>query len=106
VRVCENPSIIEAAADAFGRTCPPLVCTFGQPTTAALALLTGLERAGVGLQVRADDDRAGQSIVARLCTLLPTAQLWRYELRPPDEAAASPVYEEQLLDDLLADLVR
>jgi hypothetical protein len=104
VRVCENPSVIEAAADKLGPGCPPLVCTFGWPTTAAFSLLAGLENAGVTLQLRADDDRAGQAIVTRLQATLPSARLWRYDVRPPADAATTPVYEEQLLDTLVADL--
>jgi hypothetical protein len=42
VFVCENPTIVEAAADELGSCCPPVVCTDGIPTTAALDLLAGL----------------------------------------------------------------
>ena len=42
VYVCENPTVLAAAADLLGPACPPLVCVNGQPSTAALRLLTGL----------------------------------------------------------------
>jgi hypothetical protein len=49
---------------------------------------------GTTLHVRADDDVAGQEIVAGLRASIPDA---RYTLRPPD----TPRYEEQDLDVLL-----
>jgi hypothetical protein len=49
--------------------------------------------------------RTGQQIVAHLCTLLPTATLWRYQRRTIGDATP-PQYEEQELDSLLADLDR
>ncbi len=104
VWICENPSIIEAAADCLGERCPPLVCTFGQPSLAALELIRGLAAAGVTMRIRADDDGAGQSIVAQMRTVAPNAELWRYEIRPSRTANESPVYEEQLLPTLLEDL--
>ena len=51
---------------------------------------------------RADDDAAGQEIVRGLCTSIPSARLWRYDLRAP----LTPRYEEQDLDALLLDLDR
>ncbi|MDO5094042.1 MAG: TIGR02679 domain-containing protein [Propionibacteriaceae bacterium] len=93
VFVCENPSIVEAAADRFGAASRPLVCTFGVPSQAALDLLRAV--GGARLHVRADEDPAGRRIVARLLRL-PDATPWRMgeETR----------YEEQLLEDLLVDL--
>lgn len=100
--VCENPAVVEAAADRMADKSAPLVCTFGRPSIAAWELL---RRFGAGqwrLKVRADDDPVGQSIVASLLRL-PGAQLWRYTIRNPAQAS-EPRYEEQDLDVLLSDL--
>lgn len=102
--VCENPTILEAAADHLGSDCPPLVCTFGRPSSAGIRLLRHLGQAGVRIHVRADDDPTGQSIVAQLLTDIPAARPWRYTPRPPADAAHNPRFEEQLVHDLLADL--
>ncbi len=95
VFVCENPAIVEAAADAFGAASRPVVCTFGVPNLAATTLLSALAPSTT-LRVRADGDAVGWSIVGRLLEL-PGAERWRM----PDGFDA---YEEQLLDDLLHDL--
>jgi uncharacterized protein (TIGR02679 family) len=100
VYVCENPSVLIAAADALGPRARPLICTNGRPSAAAVRLLARLAATGTSLHVRADDDVAGQEIVTALRSVIPTAQLWRYDLRPP----ATPRYEEQDLEALLSDL--
>ncbi len=100
VNVCENPSVLIAAADQLGAGSLPLVCTNGRPSAATRRLLTGLASGGAVLQVRADDDTAGQEIVSGLAAVIPGMRLWRYALRPP----AQPRYEEQDLDLLLGDL--
>jgi uncharacterized protein (TIGR02679 family) len=100
VYVCENPSVVIAAAEELGPRSLPLVCTNGRPSAAALRLLTGLAAAGATLHVRADDDQAGQEIVARLRTAIPGIRLWRFALRRPDV----PRYEEQDIRALLRDL--
>jgi uncharacterized protein (TIGR02679 family) len=102
--VCENPSVVEAAADRLGERCPPLVCTFGQPTSAATELIARFAQQGVVAHVRADDDPAGISIVAQLRQAAPNAQLWRFQMRRSPEAAEQPHYEEEVLEHLLADL--
>ncbi|MGO1488719.1 MAG: TIGR02679 domain-containing protein [Arachnia sp.] len=96
VFVCENPSIIEAAADALGARSLPLICTFGRPSAAALQLL---EAAGPGtvIRVQADADVTGRAIVAALVADHPQALPWRMP-------TAGVVYEEELVDELLADL--
>lgn len=104
VFVCENPAVVEAAANRLGSASAPLVCTYGVPSDAVLRLLRKAALAGATLHVRADDDGGGQRIVAALRQAVPTAALWRYEERPVVEAEKAPVYEEQLLDGLLADL--
>jgi uncharacterized protein (TIGR02679 family) len=95
VYVCENPSIVEAAADRLGTRCRPLVCTYGFPDLAALTLLRALARTAT-LYVRADGDAAGWKIVAGLAEL-PGVVRWRM----PEGLAQ---FEEELLPELLADL--
>jgi uncharacterized protein (TIGR02679 family) len=102
VYVCENPSVLIAAADELDTRSLPLVCTNGRPSAAALRLLTGLATTGTTLHIRADDDPSGQEIVARLQVAIPGLNLWRFALRPP----AIPRYEEQDLSLLLGDLDR
>jgi len=96
VYVCENPSIVEAAADRLGDRSRPLVCLFGRPDSAAMALLRTLAQTGQ-LHIRADGDDVGWSIVDALLADLPSATLWRM---PP----GCRLYEEELLPDLLNDL--
>jgi len=102
VYVCENPSVLIAAADQLGKSSRPLVCTNGRPSAAALRLLTGLAEGGASIHVRADDDDAGQAIVTTVRRAIPSARLWRFEARPPGR----PRYEEQDLPLLLRDLHR
>jgi uncharacterized protein (TIGR02679 family) len=100
VYVCENPSVLIAAADNLGARSLPLVCTNGRPSAATRRLLTGLAEPGTTLHIRADDDTAGQDIVSGLAAVIPGTILWRYSFRPPEK----PRYEEQDLDILLRDL--
>src|SRR6266516_110890 len=100
VFVCENPSVLIAAADELGAQGLPLVCTNGRPSAAAMRLLTGLAEAGAVLHVRADDDPAGQEIASGIMKAIPGARLWRFDLRVP----VTPRYEEQDIDVLLCDL--
>jgi len=95
VFVCENPTVLEAAADRHGAASRPLVCTFGLPSQAAWELLTGL--GDVRCHVRADGDVVGWRIVNQLRDRLPGALTWRM----PEGCTA---YEEELLEDLLSDL--
>ncbi|MCW3817982.1 TIGR02679 family protein [Micromonospora sp. DR5-3] len=132
VYACENPTVLAAAADELGPACPPLVCVGGQPTTAALRLLTALTAAGAQLRYHGDFDWGGLRIANLLHARLPWRP-WRYRAedylaaltvhgsaRPlpgsPVDAAWDPelaaamqghrvrVEEELVLDDLLADL--
>jgi uncharacterized protein (TIGR02679 family) len=102
VYVCENPSVLIAAADRLGRRCSPLVCTNGRPSAAARRLLTTLAGGGAVLHVRADEDSAGRQIVSGLDAAIPGMRLWRYSLGP----FPHPRYEEQDLELLLHDLDR
>lgn len=66
VRICENPVVVAAAADALGPACPALVCTGGQPSAAVLVLvlvlLRSLTRAGARLSHHGDFDWGGVRI--------------------------------------------
>jgi Protein of unknown function C-terminus (DUF2399) len=100
IYVCGNPSVLIAAANALGSRSHPLICTNGRPSAAAVRLLNGLAETATSLHFRTDDDTAGQEIVKALRSSIPSAQLSRYDQRPP----ATSRYEEQGLAALLADL--
>lgn len=85
VFVCENPRIVEAAADA-GRS-RPLVCVSGNPTTTALTLLDALAAAGARLAYRGDFDWPGISMANRMIS--------RYAARPWRMSAVD--YEEHVV---------
>ncbi|UFN96260.1 TIGR02679 domain-containing protein [Micromonospora aurantiaca] len=95
VRVCENPSIVEAAADEHGTASLPLVCVYGRPSSAAWALLGGLAGAGVRLLISADRDTAGRRFAAEMLRLR-GAEPWLPEI--------DGIFEESRLPELLADL--
>jgi uncharacterized protein (TIGR02679 family) len=77
VFVCENPAVVEAAADALGTRSAPLVCVEGVPSTAAMVLLRGLSSAGARVCVHADLDWAGLRIAGQV--LAETAgEPWRF----------------------------
>jgi uncharacterized protein (TIGR02679 family) len=97
IRVCDNPAIVEAAADELGAACPPLVCVYGRPSTAAWTLLHGLADAGAPLLISTDRDVAGLGF-AKAMLKIPGALAWL-----PDVAG---LYEETRLNDLLGDLRR
>lgn len=130
VFVCENVSVVVAAADRLGASCAPLVCLDGHPSTAATTLLDLLTDAGASLRVHADFDWPGLRIAAGAMHR-PGAAPWRFgagdyaaarhrsrkPLRGPVttspwdpalardlQAAGSAVEEELVVDDLLADL--
>ncbi|MDT0443795.1 TIGR02679 family protein [Streptomyces johnsoniae] len=77
VHVCENPSVVSAAADRLGPGCPPLVCVQGQPGTAALTLLRALATTGAELRYHGDFDWGGISIANTLLERVPWHP-WRY----------------------------
>lgn len=130
VRVCENPAVVAAAADAHGAHCPPLVCLQGQPSAAALTLLRRMADHGASLHYHGDFDWGGLRIAAALLARVPWTP-WRYTAADYRAAArdsalpltglpaSSPwdpplaealaghgvrVEEEMVLDTLLADL--
>lgn len=62
VSVCENPSIVMAAADRLGAACGPLVCVEGMPSSVTSRLLVQLRQQGANLRVHADFDFGGIAI--------------------------------------------
>lgn len=100
IHVCENPSVVIAAADQLGAEALPLVCTNGRPSAAVRRLLIALAERGATIHARADDDPSGRDIVATLRAAIPSLRLWRY----PSTPVAVPRYEEQELPFLLQDL--
>jgi uncharacterized protein (TIGR02679 family) len=95
--VCENPSIVAAAASALGARCPPLLCTAGWPNTAVACVLDAAEAASMEILVHADGDEAGAAIAGRLLKRA-GARRWR------TVDASAGIHEESLLDELLDDL--
>lgn len=77
VRICENPTVLAAAADALGPACPPLICLQGQPSAAALALLRHLYGDGSTFQYHGDFDWGGLRIAGALLRSVPWRP-WRY----------------------------
>jgi uncharacterized protein (TIGR02679 family) len=62
VFLCENPDIVAIAADRFGSTCAPLVCTDGMPSAAQQTLLLQLAVGGARLRYHGDFDWGGLTI--------------------------------------------
>jgi len=65
VLVCENPRVLEAAAERYGGAVR-VVCTSGQPGTVALAVLAWLRGSGCALRYHGDFDWPGIAIANRL----------------------------------------
>ena len=130
VFVCENPSIVAAAADEVGPSSAALVCTDGMPKSVTGTLLTRLVSGGAELRVHADFDVGGVAIVGHVTGSYGAAP-WRFSThdyvaaleRPSREltghvgstswddqlsttmnATARAVHEEAVVDQLLDDL--
>jgi uncharacterized protein (TIGR02679 family) len=132
VFVCENPAVVLAAANAYGPSCPPLVCASGQPTAAVLRLLSILADARCSLRYHGDFDWGGlrianllwsryplrpwrfdtasylASVSPRAAALRgqPVAAVWDPDLGEAIARHGTRVEEEAVLSDLLADLGR
>ncbi len=101
VFVCENVTVLEAAAEELGPRCPPMVGTDGIPTTAGIDLVAGLAAAGCPISVRADVDEAGFVVVEQIRRAAPGALPWRFDVATyarqlrlaaePDRSAGGPV---------------
>ncbi|WP_055546296.1 TIGR02679 family protein [Streptomyces sp. NBRC 110028] len=72
VRICENPRVVEAAADAA--CSQPLVCTSGSAATAVLTLLDALAAGGCHFAYHGDFDWPGIALANRI--------IRRYDARP------------------------
>lgn len=131
VFVCENPTVVSAAADL--PTSSAVICVEGIPSTAAVIALDKLARQGRTIHYHGDFDWRGLAIAAvvfrkiegsrpwrfgekdyRLCVEagLGTAALsgraqtanWDPTLSQTMAASGVAIYEEQVLDQLLADI--
>jgi uncharacterized protein (TIGR02679 family) len=87
VFVCENPSVVAAAANRLGRACRPLLCTEGQPKTALRLLLGRLTAAGARLAYHGDFDWPGLQIANGLVERF-GAIPWRMGVRDYEQAPA------------------
>lgn len=133
IRVCENPAVLSAAADAYGPACPPLICLQGQPSAAAVTLLRRLHAQGADLLYHGDFDWGGLRIATGLLrrvpwkpwrftaadyrnaakaaplagplTGTPTDSPWEPLLAPALTALGVRIEEETVLTDLLSDLI-
>lgn len=129
VSLCENPVVLESAADRLGGA-SPLVCVSGQPGLAVTALLEQLHAAGARLRYHGDFDWGGLRIANRLWARLPMTP-WRFDTEnylrwcgPTQRELSGPIVpaawdqhlagamaahgraveEERVCDDLLDDL--
>ncbi len=62
VYACENPTVVATAARRLGSTSRPLICTSGQPASAAQLLLSQLRDVGCRVLYHGDFDNAGITI--------------------------------------------
>lgn len=128
VFVCENPTIVAAAANRLGALCAPLVCIEGQPKSAARLLLDRIRSGGIDLVYHGDFDWDGVRI-GNLIMKRHDARPWRYSTEdyclatggtvlngspvPADwdvrlagtmQQQGRAIHEEQVIDTLLTDL--
>jgi uncharacterized protein (TIGR02679 family) len=128
VRICENPVVLTAAADAVGASCPPLVCCNGRPSAAVWRLLELLAEGSAEFAYHGDFDWGGVAIAAAVRNRIGWRP-WRYGAAAYREAASDTplagrptptpwdpslatamtergvrVEEEQVLPKLIADL--
>ncbi|AQS66294.1 TIGR02679 family protein [Streptomyces pactum] len=134
VHVCENPHVVEAAADT-GRTAH-MVCTSGSATTVVLTLLDALAASGCTFAYHGDFDCPGITLANRIMQRSgaepwrmraadyeylatrtqvrgtpqialagpPAEAVWDAELAPTMDALGITLHEEAALDLLLEDL--
>jgi uncharacterized protein (TIGR02679 family) len=76
VYVCENPSVLEAAAARFGAATARLICVSGMPGRAVTALLASLDAGGSVLRYHGDFG-AGGIAIANLILRRHNAGPWR-----------------------------
>lgn len=128
VFVCENPAVVAAAGRRLGAACAPLLCVEGQPSAAAQTLLRQCAEAGARLAYHGDFDwpglRIGRCVLDRFAAVAwrfgasdylaapagpplagrPATAPWDPALAPAMSSRGVAVHEEQIIDDLLADL--
>jgi uncharacterized protein (TIGR02679 family) len=129
VYVCENPSVIAAAANRLGPSSRPIVCLEGQPRTATRLLLNRLRAADIPLYYHGDFDWPGiqiaNTVISRhaaapwrmaasdysaaatgplLLAGTPIAASWDPDLMPAMQAIGKVLHEEQVTELLVADL--
>ncbi len=88
VLVCENPAVVEAAADVAGGRSAALVCVEGVPSTAALELLRRASAAGARVRVHGDFDWAGLRIAGQVIAET-GGEPWRFSAADYEAAVAS-----------------
>ncbi|MDX2377874.1 TIGR02679 family protein [Microbacterium sp. LRZ72] len=92
VHVCENPTVVEVAADRWSRAAadvdPVLVCTSGQPSFAVIELLDQLTASGAECRYHGDFDWPGLRIAAALGMRVPWVA-WRFGAADYRAAAAT-----------------
>ncbi|MEV6769671.1 TIGR02679 family protein [Nocardia sp. NPDC051030] len=76
VWVVENPSVLALTLTRFEDNCPPMVCTSGWPSGAAVLLLERLAGAGAQLHYHGDFDGEGLRIAANIVARV-GANPWR-----------------------------
>ncbi|WP_261575299.1 TIGR02679 family protein [Frankia gtarii] len=76
VWIVENPSLVTMAIARFAASCPPLVCTAGWPSGAAIMLLRQLAASGAHLRYHGDFDGDGLRIAAHVMART-GAEPWR-----------------------------
>jgi uncharacterized protein (TIGR02679 family) len=134
VYVCENPTVVSAAAEALAERCAPLVCTDGRPVVAVSRLLERAAAQGCPIRYHGDFDWPGVEMAANAmrqysampwrlgavdyrCALSTTAitkplegrphrTLWDPELAVEMGRQRLVVEEESVIADLLPDLSR
>lgn len=87
VSVCENATVVEAAAARLGQACPTLVCVEGNPSLAARRLLTSLAEGGARLRYHGDFGTGGLAIANIVIGDL-GAEAWRFDTAAHAEALA------------------
>jgi uncharacterized protein (TIGR02679 family) len=85
--ICENPSVLHAAASRFGSGCPSMICVEGNPSLAALRLVTVLRDGGASLAYHGDFGSGGVAIGNRIIGALGAAP-WRFGASDYGEAVA------------------
>ena len=131
VFVCENPTVVDVAANRHGKSCRPLICLDGQPKTASRLLLDALTNAGIQIRYHGDFDWDGIRIANTIMQRhgagswrfnkadyadasekdhhlkgTPVIAEWDDELAELMAEVGKCVHEENVLDTLLIDLRR